>query len=452
MRELRCGVRVAVGSCLVTVAVLWPLAGVNSAAEPIRVFDDPELTLISTDCLPMAAESCGCFDPQSPNALGDVLGLRKGLAEHGIGWAGSVTQFYQGVAHGGIQEVFRYGGKADQFINIDGEKAGLWKGFFVSMHAETRFGDDVNFDAVSLAPVNANMLYPKPGEDVTAITGLTFTQALSEEWLVSAGKFNLFDLFAQLYPQTGRGIDGFMNVSSFVPLATGLGLNLSVMGVGVTKLHEGQVEGSLSVLDTHNSATTSGFNDLWGDGACVIGFYRIFTEVGGLPGSHALQGVYSSAQFTSVDPLTWSFVPNVGIVAGTESDTWNLAYYLEQKLWVDAGNPKRNVGILASLAMSDGNPNPIHWSSFVSMQGQGFIDRRPLDSAGVAVFYTGLSSDFERLARPLIDVEDPYGAEIYYNFAVTPWFHLTPDLQIINPAEVNNDTAVVVGLRGKIDL
>ncbi|NQT11977.1 MAG: carbohydrate porin, partial [Planctomycetes bacterium] len=48
--------------------------------------------------------------------------------------------------------------------------------------------------------------------------------------------------------------------------------------------------------------------------------------------------------------------------------------------------------------------------------------------------------------------QDVQGVELYYNAAVTPWFHLTADLQIVEPAAVANDTAVVVGIRGKMSL
>ena len=43
------------------------------------------------------------------------------------------------------------------------------------------------------------------------------------------------------------------------------------------------------------------------------------------------------------------------------------------------------------------------------------------------------------------------GVELYYNIAVTPWLHVTPDLQIISPAGKSVDTTVVAGLRVKID-
>ena len=47
--------------------------------------------------------------------------------------------------------------------------------------------------------------------------------------------------------------------------------------------------------------------------------------------------------------------------------------------------------------------------------------------------------------------DDAFGGEVYYNAAVTPWFRLTADLQVIEPAASQFDTAVVVGLRAKTD-
>jgi porin len=49
--------------------------------------------------------------------------------------------------------------------------------------------------------------------------------------------------------------------------------------------------------------------------------------------------------------------------------------------------------------------------------------------------------------------------ELYYNVAITPWFRLTPDLQILVPGKERTpppgartiDTAVIVGLRAKLD-
>jgi porin len=53
---------------------------------------------------------------------------------------------------------------------------------------------------------------------------------------------------------------------------------------------------------------------------------------------------------------------------------------------------------------------------------------------------------------PNEDLQDVHGVELYYNAAIVPSFHLTADLQIIDNENVSDDTAIVLGLRGKIDL
>ena len=418
------------------------IEGTSFAEEQVA---EPAYDTIPCDCDPSWCESL----LTSPTLTGDWGGARSTLMESGVIYQGYLTQFYQGVASGGVEQQFKYGGKVDQFFTFQGEKLGLWKGLLIGMHAETRFGQDSNLDAVGLAPVNTNMIWPSL-EQTTAITGLTVTQMLSEEWLVSGGKLNMLDLFNSLYPQGGRGIDGFMNASILFPLAAARPLSLSVNGVGITKLHEGQVQGSLSVVDPNNSSTTAGVGNLFESGATILAYWRHFTEFRGLPGAHAILGEYSSKSYTSVDREDFYFIPNVGIVAGKQSGTWAINYLGEQRLWEDACNSKRNIGLTTSWGISDGNPNPIRWSSNVALQGYGLIESRPADTMGIAYFYTGLSGDFKDLVSPVVHLRDLQGTELYYNYSVTPWFNLTPDLQVIRPSDASNDTAVVVGLRAKL--
>jgi porin len=76
------------------------------------------------------------------------------------------------------------------------------------------------------------------------------------------------------------------------------------------------------------------------------------------------------------------------------------------------------------------------------------VGGRPADSAGVGYFYTGLSSQFQNLVSPVLDLHDVHGLELYYNAALAKCFFLTSDLQVIEPADSTNETAVVFGLRG----
>ena len=50
----------------------------------------------------------------------------------------------------------------------------------------------------------------------------------------------------------------------------------------------------------------------------------------------------------------------------------------------------------------------------------------------------------------LLTGDGEHGVEIFYNMAVTPWFELTADLQVVDGAGRFSDTAVIGGLRGRI--
>jgi porin len=410
-------------------------------------------------------ELCGCYSTSNADCgyclngpfLTDELTARfmsaaESMEARGITYAPVPTQFYQGVASGGREQVFDYGGKLDQFLILDSDKLGLWQGMTMTMHAETRFGQDVNLDAVGFAPVNVAMLYPKFNEHDTAITGLTFAQAINDETQLTFGKFNALDLFYSLYPQTGRGVNGFMNASMVIPISVARVVPLSFLGAGALQYHEKQVQGGLLVYDTHNIPTTSGFDELFDNGANILGFWRFFTDVGGLPGSHLFGGIWSTGEFVSFDPTGFAIIPDDGLVVPRQSGAYTLIYVFEQTLWADCCNKNRNVALLSQWGLADERTSPFSWSANVGLQATGISCSRPHDALGVGFFYTGLSDDFQSLLSPLRDLDDVYGAELYYTAAVSKCFQLTADLQVIEPADESNDTAIVFGLRGTVGL
>ena len=78
-----------------------------------------------------------------PKLTGDWGGLREQLRDHGVTFDISATTYYQGIASGGLHEGFEFGGRNDYWLNVDGQKAGLWPGFFINLHGETVYGDSV---------------------------------------------------------------------------------------------------------------------------------------------------------------------------------------------------------------------------------------------------------------------------------------------------------------------
>ncbi len=398
-------------------------------------------------CCTCSGGCCGSRLSHSDEFSKRLAAMAKSLEARGLVYDVVVPQFYQGVTSGGVKQGFEYGGKVDQFFIFDSGKLGLWQGMTLTMHAETRYGQDVNVDAVGLAPVNLAMLYPKPNEHDTAITGFTFAQALNEDVQLTFGKFNALDLFYSLYPQTGRGVNGFMNASVVIPISIARVVPLSFMGAGALKLQGKQIQGGVLVFDTQNVTTTSGFEDLFDNGANILGFWRFFTDLGGLPGSHLLGGIWSTGEFTAFDPAGFVFVPGQGIVAERQSGAYTLLYSAEQRLWVDCCNKQREVTLLSLWGLSDQDTSPFGWSANVAIQAQGLSRARPQDSLGVGYFYTGLSDDFQELISPVLTLGDVHGVELYYNASVAKCLQLTADLQIVEPARVTNDTAVVFGLR-----
>ncbi len=199
-------------------------------------------------CHTSACDGCGGFDVWGElcggdcrcreRLFGDFCGYRSCYAEYGITADYRFTQFYQGVASGGRDQDFQYGGKFDSIYTLQGEKIGLNKGFMAMMHVESRYGQDANSESGSLAFPNANMLWPLPGEAETSISGLIMIQALSEKIALTAGKYNGMDLFNMLYPNQGRGIDGFMNLTFLLPPTLFRTTNLSFNGAGILGMRE----------------------------------------------------------------------------------------------------------------------------------------------------------------------------------------------------------------------
>ncbi|MCC6492302.1 MAG: hypothetical protein IT424_04705 [Pirellulales bacterium] len=111
------------------------------------------------------------------------------LSKGGVTFDLSSTQYFQGVTTGGLEQAFAYGGRNDYFLNFDGEKLGLCKGSFVTLHGETRYGESANNLAGTLLAPNLLLSVPLPNGAITALTGVTFTQVVTDELQIYAGKF-----------------------------------------------------------------------------------------------------------------------------------------------------------------------------------------------------------------------------------------------------------------------
>jgi carbohydrate-selective porin OprB len=68
--------------------------------------------------------------------------------------------------------------------------------------------------------------------------------------------------------------------------------------------------------------------------------------------------------------------------------------------------------------------------------GKGVIPNRPHDRFGFGFYYIDIESPkFQLPFQGIKFLRDEYGFEAFYNFVVTPWLQLTPDIQIVRGAQ-----------------
>jgi porin len=391
--------------------------------------------------------------------FGDWRGARTRLAQRGIIVDFQTTQFYQGITSGGAADArgeWEYGGVGDAYITLVGDKFG-WKGFTFAIHAETRFGTDINSE-LGLAPPNFRMLLPPGDPPLVAVTSYYFIQQIRDGWAATGGKFNFGDLVDLIY-HTGNGVDQFMNASLVLPLNFGVPLGgYSIPGAALIKFRGEEVQGLVGVVDTKDYSTKFGVEDLFDRGATILGLWKFFYNIHGLPGYSSVLGIYNTREFNSIDPSSYIIIPGQGLVIPEVRGSWAASYLVDQKLWIDPHNSQRNVGLLGWIGIADDNPNVIRGAGSVTLKANGLIPGRERDSFGVGYFYTGLSDNFKELvgdvlslqAQERVALQDSQGFEAYYKFGLTPWLAMTADVQVIQPNTVGLDTAVVAGVRTKV--
>lgn len=383
-------------------------------------------------------------------ARAEPAGWRERLAGRGIEFDFYATQFFQGIASGGLEQEWEYGGKLDLLTGLEGEKLGLWKGFLVDLHVESRLGKTVNDIDGLLAPSNIAMSFPEPEGNLTALTGLKLTQAISENVAFFAGKINTLDEFPIRYNSSlglGRpGVGGFMNTSLvFNPICTRT-VPYAAAGVGVVLLSDQKPVFSLSVFDPDERATR-GLSDLYERGVVIMPDAVLRIQPFGLRGEYNFGGSYSNAEYTSIDPAAWLDIPTTGGPFPEETGSWSLYLNFFQAFWTDPENDGRSWGLFGTFGLADGNPSPFRYTNTIGIGGVVARQERPIDTFGIGLVNLGLSGDFKALLAGIEPRQNEYGLEIFYNYALRQNLRATADLQIMRPSTVGIETTFIPALR-----
>ena len=417
--------------------------------------------------------ACDCLGAR-PTLTGDWHGYRTCLQQSGVTFAGRSTHFAFGVDGGvdsplaaallplGQGDTFKYTGRGEYDLIFDLEKFGGLPHGKLLVRAEHWYGEfgNVSLHTGALTPAVFPALLPPvmDGEGVPYITNFLFTQPLSEKLIVFAGKKDVLGAADQDIFAGGDGTSQFVNQAFIANPAFLLAMPYTGFTAGAIMP---QSWGAVStfVYDPKNR-TQDFFNldDLFAQGVIVGGQVNLNTNFFCLPGEHHVGGIWKHLDMTDLafaepPPGEYPYEPVPGFA--TLPDSYTIYYGFDQYFVTFAGKrpgigPKKNPrgwGMFGRASLSDGNPTPLRYFLSLGVGGNSPL-REHQDNWGLAWYYVGASNEFGPLPRALFDPQDGTGVELFYNFQVTPWLNVSPDVQYILPGNrAIADDAFVYGLR-----
>ena len=417
-------------------------------------------SFVGTATTPANAEEKGFLTREK--LTGDWWGGRTYLSDHGIDIGLRLSEYGQKVTSGGRDTNGEWGGTMDYRLNVDTNKLlNTWKGLSVSMHTRTRWGQDVNADAGNLVIQNTGLMMPAPGDyHHTDVTGLIASQYLpffgGRLANVDIGVLDVVDTVNGFFPNLGYGQEGFWNINSTVTALPWFGAvrGLSLYGVvAVTVNQEFKMpESGFLVTGTENVSTEWGsVSDSFDEGAWFAAFHRFIYKIDDKPGYFMVFGGYSTREQASNEKRDFIVIPGVGIESTEEKNPWDIALYLYQEFWQAQDDPDRKATFLMGGTVGPDDPQFAQYHLFANVETYGLMKSRPHDRMGVSGWKNWLSDNYMDLVSPVADLQDLWGFELYYNYEVTPWSHLTADLQLVENEWEDDDFAVIPGVRLVID-
>ena len=411
---------------------------IGSARKTLRNF----LSLLAICCCAVSAFAAG------PDYSGDLLtrstltgdwgGVRNDLAKKGVTFDLNLTQVMQGVADGGKNQQAEYGGRGDLTLSVDTGKLGLWPGGFLTVELEGNFGHGANLRTGALSPINDNQLFPTAGGDQLNLPALNFAQFVSHYAGVVVGKLDTTSGDMNEFAH-GKGDSQFMNLAFNINPTLLLTVPYSTLGAGVIILPTRDPKAAivtLTALSADGNAHSTGFDNLDTNKMSYNLEARMRTDFLGMTGHQLLGGIYSNKNRRGMDPrLSLTAESRLN---NEKSDSWAAYYNFDQYLYEPVKGSGKGVGLFGRFAVTDGDPNFLHYFYSLGLGGKGMAASRPHDSFGFGAYYIDIKSPSLTGPRGVFSrdyLRDEFGFEAYYSIALTPWALLTPNLQVVRGAQ-----------------
>lgn len=387
---------------------------------------------------------------------GDWAGDRLRLKEEGLEIELSLTQFYQGVASGGIRRGSEYNGvfKIDFKLDLGKMKPG-WKWWSAHVQSETRFGGPLLGGTGTVNPVNTAALVPGSNGSVVSVTAANLTRLIPIDlakgnlFAVSFGRFNLLDLIDEQF-FGGSGLEKFFNIAQNGPLTALRQVPLITNGATFAYVKGGQPRFTLAVLDPNDHSTDAGLDDLFADGVTFAPTVFFPAKYFGKTAKHSFGGAITTKAYTPFDAIRQIILPGPPInPIQPQRGSWSINYTFRQ--YVVERGPGDGWGFFSQVSFADKDTSPITTFFDLGLGGNGLFKSRPKDDFGIAYAYTDLSKvlkdNLDLLTQAGRRPRAEHQVELFYNFHIAPWLRLTGDLQVIRPTRSIANTAVIPGAR-----
>ena len=428
-------------------AVAQPFSSwVNGYCRVVRTASKSALFagLIATMALPVA----GGEDTTEQQILtrsrltGDWNGTRSTLAQKGISLEFEYTSTYQGLATGANAGKFGYGGKVDLYLNLDTQKLFRWPGGQLVGHFEFRNGAARATLGGAVLPVNTAQVVPLGTPSQIVATSLYLRQSLSEKVSLLIGKINVLDLLANDPFFGGGGNRRFMNVAFVAPPS---GVLPPVIFGAIANVQTAPISWTAMVYDPNDRTGEYLPGDLFSDGVNVSLSGTYSGLVAGRGTKFTLGAIYSTKEGGDLSEVGLPPDLRTTKIKGSYNVSFQLSHFLQEDPAGGGG-----WGVFLKVGLSDGNPNTFKGFVTGGIGGKALMFGRPQDNFGIGVFNYAFSDELKSALDPTLNFDDERGIEIFYSRAITPWFHLTGDIQYIDPATGDAGKGLILGLRSNI--
>lgn len=385
---------------------------------------------------------------------GDWGGTRSRWKEKGFEMEYKLTQFYQGVASGGLRRSSEYNGVFQTEFKFDLGKLAGWKYWSAEIQTQTRFGGPpvggtgaINFvNTAAVIPGSDNTVFSVTAANVTRIFPLDLKKG--DMIVVGVGRYNLLDVLDEDF-FAGSGKERFFNVANIGPLTVLRQVPLITNAATFAYVRNGEPFITFAAMDPNDYSVEPGVDKLLKDGITLSPGLDLPAKYFGKTAKHSFGFAITTKKYTPFDIIRQIAIPGPPVnPVEPKRGSWSVNYAFRQYL-VERGK-RDGWGLYTQLSFADKDTSPITSFFNLGLGGNGLFRQRPRDEFGLAYEYTNLSKvlkdnlDFIGLGGRL---QAEHGVEAFYNLHLTPWLKLTGDLQVIRPVRRTADTAVIPGMR-----